>query len=136
MSFSDPNFSGQSLTYLFGPRFTYRKGDRWSFYLNILLGGQKLNQQQIFPERIPTGDLTEWNKLTTWEQYAQISEVSEANGFAASVGGGVDLIVNRAFAIRLGNIDHLWSTIGDFNDVSYAHGFRVSSGAVLRLGNW
>jgi hypothetical protein len=136
MSFSDPNLSGQSLTYLFGPRFTYRKGDRWSFYLNVLLGGQKLNQQQIFPERIPTGDLTEWNKLTTWEQYAQISEVSEANGFAASVGGGVDLTVNRAFAIRLGNIDHLWSTIGDFNDVSYAHGFRISSGAVLRLGTW
>jgi hypothetical protein len=136
MSFSNPNLSGQSLTYLFGPRFIYRKGDRWSFYLNILLGGQKLNEEQIFPERIPTGDLTEWNKLTTWEQYAQISEVSEANGFAASIGGGVDLTVNRAFAIRLGNIDHLWSTIGDFNNVSYAHGLRFSSGAILRLGNW
>jgi len=136
MSFSDPNLSGQSLTYLFGPRFTYRIGDRWSIYTNILLGGQKLNQQQIFPERIPTGDLTEWNKLTTWEQYAQISEVSEANGFAASVGGGVDLTVNRAFAIRLGNIDHLWSTIGDFNGVSYGRGFRFTSGAVLRLGTW
>jgi hypothetical protein len=136
MSFSDPNLSGQSLTYLFGPRFTYRIGERWSIYTNILLGGQKLNQQQVYPERIPTGDLTEWNKLTTWEQYAQISEVSEANGFAASVGGGVDLTVNRAFAIRLGNVDHLWSTIGDFNNVSYAHGLRFSSGAILRLGTW
>jgi hypothetical protein len=136
LSFSDPNLSGQSLTYLFGPRFTYRKDERWSFYLNVLLGGQKLNQSRIFPERIPTGDLTEWNKLPTWEQYAQISEVSEANGFAASVGGGVDLTVNRAFAIRLGNVDHLWSSIGDFNNVSYARGLRFSSGAVLRFGNW
>lgn len=67
---------------------------------------------------------------------AQIAEVSEANGFAASVGGGVDLTVNRAFAIRLGNVDHLWSSIGDFNGVSYARGFRFSSGAILRLGNW
>ena len=136
MSSSDANVSGDSLTYLFGPRFTYRKGDRWSLYLNILFGGQKLTREQIFPERIPTGDLTEWNKLPTWEQYAQISEVSEANGFAASVGGGVDLTVNRAFAIRLGNVDHLWSSIGDFNNVSYARGLRFSSGAVLRLGNW
>jgi len=136
MSSSDPNLSGQSLTYLFGPRFTYRKGDRWSFHFNILLGGQKLNQERIFPDRIPTGDLTEWNKLDAWVRWAQIAEVSEANGFAASVGGGADLTVNRALAIRLGSIDHLWSTIGDFNNVSYAHGLRFSSGAILRLGNW
>jgi hypothetical protein len=136
MSSSDPNLSGGSLTYLFGPRFTYRKGDRWSFYLNILLGGQKLNQERIFPDRIPTGDLTEWNKLRAWERYAQIAEVSEANGFAVSAGGGLDLSINRAFAIRIGHIDHLWSSIGDFNDISYARGLRFSSGAVLRVGNW
>jgi hypothetical protein len=136
MSSSDPNLSGGSLTYLFGPRFTYRKGDRWSFYLNILLGGQKLNQERIFPDRIPTGDLTEWNKLRAWERYAQIAEVSEANGFAVSTGGGLDLSVNRALAIRIGHIDHLWSSIGDFNDISYARGLRFSSGAVLRVGNW
>lgn len=136
LSTSDPNLSGQSLTYLFGPRFTYRKGDRWSFYLNVLLGGQKLNQERIFPDRIPTGDLTEWNKLDKFVRWAQIAEVSEANGFAVSVGGGVDLTVNRALAIRIGSVDHLWSTIGDFNNISYAQGLRVSTGAVLRLGNW
>jgi hypothetical protein len=136
MSLPDPNVSGESLTYLFGPRFTFRKGDRWSFYFNALLGGQKLNQERIFPERIPSGDLTEWNKLDAWVRYAQIAEVSEANGFAVAAGGGVDLSVNRAFAIRIGSIDHLWSSIGDFNNVSYARGLRFSSGAILRLGNW
>jgi hypothetical protein len=136
MSSSDANVSGDSLTYLFGPRFTYRKGDRWSLYLNLLFGGQKLTREQIFPERIPTGDLTEWNKLDAWFRHDQIAETSEANGFAMSVGGGVDLAVNRALAIRIGNIEHLWSSIGDFNDISYARGLRFTSGAVLRLGNW
>jgi hypothetical protein len=136
MSLSGPNLSGDSLTYLFGPRFTYRKGDRWSFYMNMLLGGQKLTQEQIFPERIPTGDLTEWNRLDAWVRHAQITEVSEANAFAVSVGGGLDLSINRALAIRIGNIDHLWTSIGDFNNISYARGFRFSSGAVLRFGNW
>jgi hypothetical protein len=136
MSSSDANVSGDSLTYLFGPRFTYRSGDRWSLYLNVLFGGQKLTREQIFPERIPTGDLTEWNKLDAWVRYAQIAETSEANGFAMSVGGGVDLAVNRALAIRIGNIEHLWTSIGDFNDISYARGLRFTSGAVLRLGNW
>jgi len=136
MSSADPNLSGDSLTYLFGPRFTYRKGDRWSFYFNILLGGQKLTREQIFPERIPTGDLTEWNRIDAWVRHAQIAEVSEANGFAVSAGGGLDLTINRALAIRLGNIDHLWPSIGDFNNISYARGLRFSSGAVLRVGNW
>ena len=136
MSSSDPNLSGDSLTYLFGPRFTYRKGDRWSFYFNILLGGQKLTREQIFPERIPTGDLTEWNRIDAWIRHAQIAEVSEANGFALAAGGGLDLTINRALAIRLGNIDHLWTSIGDFNNISYGRGLRFSSGAVLRVGNW
>src|SRR5262245_22581924 len=136
MSSSDPNLSGASLTYLFGPRFTYRQGDRWSFYFNVLLGGQKLNQDRIFPERIPAGDLTEWNKLDAWARYAQTAEVSEANGFAVSAGGGVELTVNRVLAIRIGSVDHLWSSIGDFGDVSYARGLRFSSGAILRTGNW
>jgi len=136
MSSADPNLSGDSLTYLFGPRFTYRKGDRWSFYFNILLGGQKLTREQIFPERIPTGDLTEWNRIDAWVRHAQIAEVSEANGFAVAAGGGLDLTINRALAIRLGNIDHLWTSIGDFNNISYARGLRFSSGAVLRVGNW
>ena len=136
MSSSDPNLSGDSLTYLFGPRFTYRKGDRWSFYFNILLGGQKLTREQIVPVRIPTGDLTEWNRIDAWVRHAQIAEVSEANGFAVSAGGGLDLTINRALAIRLGNIDHLWTSIGDFNNISYGRGLRFSSGAVLRVGNW
>ena len=136
MSSSDPNLSGDSLTYLFGPRFTYRKGDRWSFYANILLGGQKLTQERMFPERIPAGDLAEWNRLDAWVRHAQIAEVSEANGFAVSAGGGLDLSINRALAIRIGNIDHLWTSVGDFNNISYARGLRFSSGAVLRVGNW
>ena len=81
---------GDSLTYLFGPRFSFHQGDRWTFYADLLFGGAKLTQDRVFPERIPTGDLTEWNKLDAWVQHGLIAESTEANGFAMAIGGGVD----------------------------------------------
>jgi len=136
MSSSDANVSGDCLTYLFGPRFTYLKNDRWSLYLNILFGGQKLTREQIFPERIPTGDLTEWNKLDAWVRHAQIAEVSETNGFAMFCGRRLGSRGESSAGHPARQCRSSVHSIGDFNDVSYARGLHFSSGAVLRLGNW
>ena len=134
LSSSNPNITGDSLTYLFGPRFSFRQGDRWTFHADILFGGAKLTQDRVFPERIPTGDLTEWNKLDAWVRHGLIAESTEANGFAMAIGGGVDLKIRRGMAIRLGNLQFVRTSINEFHDLPYSSMFRFTTGFVLRAG--
>jgi len=134
MGTNDSNVSGDSLTYLFGPRFSYAPSARWTLYLDLLLGGNKLTQERFLPEKVPTGDLTEWNELLGWQQHALVTESSEANALAMAVGGGLDLNVSRSFAIRMGHFDYLWTRLGEFNDANYSGMFRFTTGAVLKLG--
>ncbi len=134
LSSSDPNITGDSFTYLFGPRFSFRQGDRWTFHADLLFGGAKLTQDRVFPERIPTGDLTEWNKLDAWVRHGLIAESTEANGFAMAIGGGVDLKIRRGMAIRLGNVQFVRTSINEFHDLPYSSMFRFTTGFVLRAG--
>ena len=134
LSSNDPNITGDSLTYLFGPRFSLRRGERWTFYTDLLVGGAKVTQDRVFPERIPTGDLTEWNKLDAWVRHDLIAESSEANGFAMAIGAGVDLKVRRGIAIRLGNFQFVKTTMNEFHDLPYSSMYRFSTGFVLRAG--
>ncbi|MFN8008103.1 MAG: hypothetical protein U0V70_13985 [Terriglobia bacterium] len=134
LSSNDPNITGDSLTYLFGPRFSFRQGDRWTFNLDLLFGGSKLTQDQVFPERIPTGDLTEWNKLDAWVRHDLMAESTEANGFAMAVGGGIDLKLRKGIALRLGNVQFVRTSIDNFHNLPYTTMFRFTTGLVLRAG--
>ena len=51
-------------------------------------------------------------------------------GFALVLGGGVDLKVAKALAVRLIQADYVYSRNEGFND----HALRLSTGLVLRLG--
>ena len=132
----DPNVTGDSLTYLFGPRFSYRQGDRWTFYADLLLGGNKLTEDHYFRERVPTGDLTEWNKLDAWVRHGITNESTDANGLAMAIGGGIDVKVTRGLAIRLGNVQYMRTSLGDFNNVAYPGMFRFTTGLVLRAAEF
>ena len=134
LSSNDPNITGDSLTYLFGPRFSSHHGDRWTFHADLLVGGAKVTQDHVFPERIPTGDLTEWNKLDAWVKHDQIAESTEANGFAMAIGGGVDLKIRRGIALRLGNVQFVRTTMNEFQGVPFSSMFRFTTGFVLRGG--
>ncbi len=53
-----------------------------------------------------------------------------------SVGGGLDVAVNRALAVRVANIDYTRSWLGNVNGTNFERGFRLSTGIVLRIGTW
>ena len=54
---------------------------------------------------------------------------SSSDNFAAAWGGGVDLNVNRHFAIRLGQFEDLYTQVGGGSQ----NNFRYSGGVVFKL---
>jgi hypothetical protein len=52
------------------------------------------------------------------------------------MGGGLDMRLTRAFAWRFANFDYVRSWLGQLNGVNFDHGFRFTTGVVLRVGTW
>jgi Outer membrane protein beta-barrel domain len=107
--------SGLGLTvypYTFGPRISIRKYKALTPFGEALFGGGHA-----------TGTLYT-NGFTP---------ATPKNAFAMQLGGGVDANVNRHFAIRLAEVDYLFT---DFVDgfTNHEHNLKISAGAVFRFG--
>ncbi|HTF68587.1 MAG TPA: hypothetical protein VK638_38505, partial [Edaphobacter sp.] len=114
----EDRWSGDTLSYMAGPRWTPRSSSRWSPYAQVLLGGMKVT--------------TERDRKGTLEQ--STAERATFNNFAMKMGGGVDLRVHPALAFRVANLEykHIWT--GQPNAIS--DGFSMTMGVVLRYGTW
>ena len=60
----------------------------------------------------------------------------ETTGASISVGGGLDLQLSRALALRMANFDYTRSWVPSVNGNDFGHGLRVGTGLILRLGTW
>ena len=110
------DYSGQSIdanteSFLFGPRLSYRNDSRWTPFAQILLGGA--------------------------HGHASASSVSgSSNTFAMTAGGGLDLGLNRRFAIRLFQLEYFMTRFNP-NFIAIAptqNNLRASAGLVIRWG--
>lgn len=99
--------AGDLMFYGGGPRWTLAR-ERWRPHFQIIAGGQKVTLDQ--------GD--------------------DKNAFALGAGGGVDVRLNRAIALRLANFEyrHAWMRQPGMED--YRTSVRFSSGLVLQMGSW
>ena len=97
------------ITYLFGPRYSYRRSENKVVpYGQILFGGAHVG--------FPGGT---------------------DNAFAMSVGGGVDVIASQHIGIRLVQIEYLLSRFReDFSSKNHVtqHNLRVTTGVLFRFG--
>lgn len=116
----DTGWTGDTLTYLTGPRWTPRAGNRWSPYLQTLIGGMQVTKE--------TDREGSFNNSTVTQL--------QNNRVAMSVGGGMDLRVHPALAVRLARMEykHVWG-LGE-GPLSYSNGFSYSFGLVVRAGTW
>jgi hypothetical protein len=131
-----PNWSGDSLTFTVGPQWIVHTAGRWSPHAHVRVGVQKITEEQLIPElqkqilsRVPKGaDKGKYHDLYTrhWE----------TTGFSMAVGGGLDVALNRALALRVANLDYTRSWLGNLNGRNFDHGLRFSTGIVLRVGTW
>jgi len=133
------NQSGDSLFYGGGMRWTPRAAHRVSPYLQAMFGGKKVTHE--------TDDIAlrkklnaEWNDGNgTLPHYPKRSDWSVEianNGPALGVGGGFDVVLARAFAWRLVNLEYSHSWMGNVVNIRPQNALRISTGAVLRIGTW
>jgi hypothetical protein len=98
-------------TYLFGPRFSFRKLSRVTPFAQVLLGGGRLNAGSA---GISAGE----------------------NGFSMAMGGGLDLPLRRRFSIRLIQAEYLLTRFDRVTGESATQNdVRISAGLVFRFGS-
>lgn len=105
-----------NLSFMGGPRFTYRNG-RFTAFAHGLFGGDRLSAS------VSTGSVP---NLTV-----SVSNTS----FAFATGGGVDYAVTDRISVRLGQFDYfLTRHLNDIPGVPAQNNYRVSAGIVFAFG--
>jgi hypothetical protein len=102
--------SAQMYTYLFGPRFTFRRSEKFVPFAQALFGGGRLNASS---GSVQAGE----------------------NAFALSLGGGLDIGVGHRFAIRAIQAEYLITHFPNVVGTTVTqNNYRLSAGIVLRFG--
>ncbi len=55
---------------------------------------------------------------------------------ALSVGGGVEVGLNRAVGLQVANFEYVRSWLAPLNGTDFNQGFRFTSGFTLHIGTW
>jgi opacity protein-like surface antigen len=105
----DFGVSTTAVTYLFGPKFAYRKNERVTPYFHVLFGGAHVSAN-----------------------FAGAGGSESA--FAMALGGGADVKVHPHVAIRLIQVDYLLTKFND-GDNNRQNNVRISAGIVFRWGS-
>jgi len=114
----DAKFKTSDFAFMAGPRFTYRKNEKVTPFAHVLFG---VNRVKMTPKFTVDG-----------EDYS--SELSDYefsdSGFEMAFGGGIDVNVNKAFAIRLIQADYF---MAKHEDVTLSN-MNLAFGVVFRFG--
>jgi hypothetical protein len=129
-------WNGDSLTFTFGPQWIVHTAGRWSPHAHFRIGGQKITEERTNPD-LEKQVLSQLPADAKKSEYRDLyTQHWETTGFSMSVGGGLDVALNRAFALRVANLDYTRSRLGTLNGKNFDHGLRFSAGLVLRVGTW
>jgi hypothetical protein len=128
------NVSGDSLTYLAGPRWTPRM-HRWSPHLQVMAGGHRIAMERLHEQRRAEIIATEGPDAVR-ARYLEYLDRSRGKGVAVAVGGGLDYDLNRALAFRVTRFEYMRSWMPPVRGIDYAHGMRLTTGLVLKVGTW
>jgi outer membrane protein OmpA-like peptidoglycan-associated protein len=106
------------LTYLFGPRLSFRKYNRITPFAQILFGGVHANEVTLTPCSF------------------SCTLLPSESAFAMTAGGGLDIRVHRHIAIRVIQAEYLMTRFQDYTTGKTAtqNDMRLSSGIVFRFG--
>ncbi len=139
MNMPAANESGDMLFFGGGVRWTPLAAHHVSPFLQLMFGGRRVTHD-ISDAALRTKLLGEWNDGSgTLPHYPMRSDWSielSRYGPSLSVGSGFDLVLTRAFALRLVDVSYARTWIGDADLIQGQYALRVTTGAVLRIGTW
>jgi opacity protein-like surface antigen len=130
--------TGSEFTFLFGPRLTFNRAGKVHPFLDLGLGGVRAavscNNGNVGNA---CGGISVAPPIVI--QNPNASSVSKV-AFGLSVGGGMDVQLNKKFALRLVQAEYLYSRFG--NNCEFAvcsnnnsqNSFRLKSGIVISWG--
>jgi hypothetical protein len=133
---SEPGRNGDQISYLAGPRWTPAPGGRWSPHLQFLAGGTRVTHEHMYAERLQRLELAAREASAPAPMREEYVAIEDANGFTLSAGGGLDLRLHRAIALRLASLEYRRAWLPRVDGASYRHGLQFSAGLVLRAGTW
>jgi outer membrane protein OmpA-like peptidoglycan-associated protein len=115
--------NGRAYTYLFGPRLSYRRHERWTPFFEALFGGARATSVSVSG---CTGD-------------PSCTPLGSENTFSALFGTGLDIKLTRHLALRLVEGDFLLTHFRDpfaagGDERGWQKNVRLSSGLVFRFG--
>jgi len=117
------DLSGNTFTFLFGPRFTFRNSSRFEPFTDLNFGGAHLS-------------------LTCNNNVANLCPGNPSfstTAFALTVGGGLDIKLSKKVALRLVQAEYLYTHFGNGCSSPLCSGneqnsFRLKSGIVINWG--
>lgn len=131
----EPSLSGDILNYRVGSRWS-RRGGRVVPYGQVMVGGKRATVESIpddyLDEVRAIDQLPRNQRPPRWEYIDR----QQANGFALSIGGGLEMPVKRALSFRLASLDYTHAWITTPGNARYPDSFMISMGLALRVGTW
>ena len=132
------NLSGDSLTFMIGPRRVWNSEKRWHPYVQVLAGGRKMTWEEIDPVKKAQveAQAAQTGRSLDFNDHFLYTHVTEATGLAITAAAGVDFRVNSAIGIRVGEFGYTNSWHSRFDGIDYSHSVELTSGFILRWGTW
>jgi hypothetical protein len=132
----EKDVSGDSLTYMVGPRWISRIHGPWSAYLQFLAGGNKITEERMYPELKQLLERTAAAENKLPPSHEDYTDATESNGFAVSTGGGLNYNLHPALTLRVADLSYRRAWTAPLWGREYSGGLQWSSGLVLRMGTW
>jgi hypothetical protein len=131
-----PNVSGDSLSYMIGPRWAPLAAGRWKPYVQVMAGGQRLTHEKTFPAKKRALELIAERKGLPPPEHQEYTQQVETSGFSVAAGAGLDMKLTAAVALRVAGLDYTHSMINSLGGISYRSDMHFASGLVFRFGTW
>ncbi len=118
--------NGNGFTYLFGPRFTFRKSGPFRPFFEVNFGGMRISLSC-------KSSSTNCNAFTNGNTYSK-------NAFAMTAGGGFDIQLSRRISLRAVQAEYLYTRFGNSCPANICtnnnnqNSFRLKSGIVIAWG--
>jgi hypothetical protein len=129
------NLSGDIMMYMTGPRWTDREG-RWMPFGQVLFGGKRITIDEVFPEKRAALEAANPGRPLGYEFHSQWTATNQANGFAVSIGGGLDYNLTRSATLRVASVEYSHAWLPQPEVASYPTSVRLAMGITIKVGNW
>ena len=132
------NYSGDSLTYMVGPRWTPNPTRQFSPFAQVLIGGRTLTHEKMYPEKKAAleAQYAQQGKQLSYPDHSLYTTDTEDTGLAVAASAGVDVKLNPAFAFRVVDLGYMHSWHSRLDGINYSNNVQLTAGLIVRFGTW